>query len=132
MAEMNFDELLAKRAQREQDKTKTCKIPVPNTDDYLVAVMPSDYKIMKWLGMMSTGNYEDKFEALNDALYTCCPALQDQKLREQIGAQVPTDVVPMLFSVGERNAMGDPLFTFVGVFKKTDEDNKESEDTVKN
>lgn len=132
MAEMNFDELLAKRAQREQDKTKTCKIPVPNTDDYLVAVMPSDYKIMKWLGMMSTSNYEDKFEALNDALYTCCPALQDQKLREQIGAQVPTDVVPMLFSVGERNAMGDPLFTFVGVFKKTDEDNKESEDTVKN
>ena len=132
MAEMKFDELLAKRAQREHDKTKTCKIPVPNTDDYLVAVMPSDYKIMKWLGMMSTGNYEDKFEALNDALYTCCPALQDQKLREQIGAQVPTDVVPMLFSVGERNAMGDPLFTFVGVFKKTDEDNKESEDTVKN
>ena len=133
MAELNFDELLAKRTQREQDKTKTCKIPVPNTDDYLVAVMPSDYKIMKWMGQVRNDDAESLFEAIDDALYTCCPALQDQKLREQIGAGVPTDVVPKLFSVPERNQMGYDLMNFVGVFRDTNiEDDEESEDIIKN
>lgn len=134
MAEINFDELLAKRAQREQDKTKVCQIPVPNTDDYLVAVMPSDAKIMKWLGQVRNGDTESLFEAIDDAIYTCCSALQDQKLREQIGAQLPTDIVPLLFSVAERNQMGYDVLKFVGIFKdnEDDENDKESEDMLKN
>lgn len=130
MPEISFDALIAKRAQREKDKTKICKINIPNTDDYLMAIMPSDYKILQWLGMMNTGNTDDRFAALDDAIYTCCPALQDNNLREQIGAKVPTDVVPMLFSIGERNQMGEPLFKFVGIFK-SDEDNGENEEDNK-
>ena len=132
MAELNFDELLAKRAQREHDKTKTCRILVPNTEKCLIATIPNDAKIMKWFGQVRSGDTEKLFDAIDDALYTCCPALQDQKLREQIGARVPTDVVPLLFSVAERNQMGYDLFKFVGIFKEEDENDEESEDIVKN
>ena len=133
MAELNFDELLAKRAQREHDKTKTCKIHVPNTDDYLVATMPSDYKIMKWLGLTRSDNTDDLFEAIDDALYTCCPALQDQRLREQFDVKIPTEVVSKLFGVGERNKMGYELMKFVGVFQTTENENGEKgEDIIKN
>lgn len=135
MNKINFDELLAKRNQRKLDEVKVCQIPIPNTDDkYLVATMPSDAKIMKWLGQVRNGDTESLFDAIDDAIYTCCSALQDQKLREAIGAQVPTDIVPLLFSVAERNQMGYDVLKFVGIFRdnEDDEDNKESEDIVKN
>lgn len=134
MAEINFDELLAKRAQREHDKTKVCQIPIPDTDKYLVATMPSDAKIIKWFGLIRLNGIENSFEAIDDAIYTCCTALQDQKLREQIDAKIPTDVVPKLFSPAERNQMGYDLMKFVGIFKETEqiEDDKDSEDIVKN
>lgn len=134
MNTMNFDELLAKRTEREQSKTKQCEIPVPNTDKCLIATMPSDAKIMKWMGHVRNGDTESLFEAIDDALYTCCTSLQDQKLREQIGARVPTDVVPFLFSVGERNQMGYDILKFVGVFKEKEQnkDDGKSEDIIKN
>lgn len=132
MSEINFDELLAKRTQREQDKTKVYQIPVPNTEKCLIATIPNDAKIMKWFGQVRSGDAEKLFDAIDDALYTCCHALQDQKLREQIGARVPTDVVPLLFSVAERNQMGYDLFKFVGIFKEDDENDEESEDIIKN
>lgn len=134
MAEINFDELLAKRAQREQDKTKVCQIPIPDTDKYLVATMPSDYKIIQWLGMIKSGESEDNFKAFDDAIYTCCKALQDKKLHEQIDAKIPSDVVPKLFNVDERNRMAYDVLKFVGIFKdnEDDENDKESEDMLKN
>lgn len=133
MAQISFDELLAKREQREKDRLKVGNIPVPGTDAYLIAKMPTDSKMLDLFGkfVKSYNDQEmgDLLRMSDEAIYACCEQLQDKKLRESLGVSDPLDVVPALFTVPERNEMSESILQFLGLLK-TDED--DSVDTIDN
>lgn len=133
MAQISFDELLAKREQREKDRLKVGNIPVPGTDAYLIAKMPTDSKMLDLFGKFVI-SYRDSdmgnlLRMSDEAIYACCEQLQDKKLRESLGVSDPLDVVPALFTVPERNEMSESILQFLGLLK-TDED--DSGDTIDN
>lgn len=133
MAQVSFDELLAKREQREKDRLKVGNIPVPGTDKYLIVKMPTDSKMLDLFGKFVI-SYRDSdmgnlLRMSDEAIYACCEQLQDKKLRESLGVSDPLDVVPALFTVPERNEMSESILQFLGLLK-TDED--DSGDTIDN
>lgn len=124
MANFTFDELLAKREQRKADKLKVTEISVPNSDKKLLVKMPTDAKLMHFFGCMAyaDGAFEPMLTATDEIIYHSCAQLQDQKLRDALGVVDPLDVVPALFTVPERNAMGQQMMKFLGVLTGDDED----------
>ena len=62
MAQISFDALVAKRAQREASKTLAGVIPVPGTGDTLLCRKPSESKMLE----IYAG-----FQAAQDAAFCC-------------------------------------------------------------
>lgn len=115
MRQMTFDELAARRAQRQEARNKTCEIAVPDAGGAcLVAHMPTDAKLTELFGrFIQAQGGADMLELVAQALYHCCPQLQDGKLREAIGVRDPLDVVHALFGPAELNQMGGTLLSFL-------------------
>lgn len=129
MPQISFDELIAKREQREKDRLKVCNIPIPGTDKYLIAKMPTDSKMLDLFGKFATSygdrDMVDLLRMSDEAIYVCCEQLQANKLRESLGVSDPLDVVPALFTVPERNEMSTPILKFLGLLKDDDEDDND-------
>lgn len=130
MAKISFDALVAKHAQREADRLKIGKIPVPGTEDYLLCRKPSEGKMMDLYARFqaarsSTG---DILSVVDDGLYHCCEQLQNPKLREAIGVKDPLDTVPELFDIPTRDTMGADLFRFLGFIPSPDDTAELDED----
>ena len=78
---MTFDELLARKEQREADRMRIGEITVPGTDQVLEVRTPGDKAVMSIYGsLMGAESPEDALAASRKAIYDCCPALQDGKL----------------------------------------------------
>lgn len=137
MAQISFDELLAKREQREKDRLKVGNIPVPGTDKYLIVKMPSDSKMLDLFGKFVI-SYRDSdmgnlLRMSDEAIYTCCEQLQDKNLREALGISDPLDVIPALFTVPERNEMNTSILKFLGLLKDNEDDSGDAaENPAKN
>lgn len=129
--QFTFDELLAKRAQREKDRLSVKEIRVPGTGRGLLFRKPGESKMLELFGMLNDarGSSEEMIKAADAAIYHCCEQLQDTKLHTQLGIGDPLDVVPALFSVQERNLMGGELMQWLGLVGEPDEP---EEDAVKN
>ena len=130
---ISFDELIAKREQREKDRLKVGKIPIPETDRYLIAKMPTDSKMLDLFGKFAE-SYNDRemgnlLRMSDEAIYACCEQLQDKKLRESLGVSDPLDVVPALFTVPERNEMSTSILQFLGLLNA---DDNEEDDAFEN
>lgn len=133
MANFTFDELLAKREQRETDKLVVTNLTVPNSDKTLLVKKPSESKLLRLYGQVADANgaFEKLLEATDEIIYHCCDQLQDPKLREALGVADPLDVVHVLFTVQERNVMGRQMLDFLGVYNTEDEE-APAENPVKN
>lgn len=137
---ISFDELLAKREQREADKLKIGMLTLPNSDRGLEARMPPKAVVMELYGeMASAENAEAILACGNHALYACCPQLQDPVLHERLGVDAdPIMAVDVLFSVTEQDSLGGQALKFLGLLpqdpKPGEEKNPENQarDTVKN
>ena len=117
MKKISFDELLAKREQREADKFRIGEIAVPGTGSALEARMPGKKAVLELYGELAAAkSAADALVCGNHALYACCPQLQDKKLQEELGvAEDPMGIVDALFSPMEQDAMGGKALQFVGV-----------------
>lgn len=135
MAHFTFDELLAKREQRKADKLAVTELNVPNSDMTLLVKKPTDAKLMRLYGQIAeaNGGFEQMLAATDELLYHCCDQLQDEKLHEALGVADPLEIVPALFTVPERNLMGQQMMEFLGVFNgKEDVEEASAETPVKN
>ena len=86
---ITFDELVARREQRESDKLKVGMLTIPGTGVGLEARMPPQKAVLELYGEL--GNAQDALAALrcgNHALYVCCPQLQDRELQKELGVDV--------------------------------------------
>ena len=135
-----FDELVARREQREADKMKIGELRIPGTDQTLEARMPPKKAVLELYGELAAAN--DAMGALrcgNHALYAVCPQLQDRELQKEIGtAEDPMGTIDALFSVMEQDKLGEQALQFVGLLPSAPAEAEDAEqadtalDTVKN
>ena len=74
----SFDELLAKREQREADKLKVGLLELPGTGKGLEARMPGQKTVLDLYGeLVAAQDARESLQCGNHALYACCPQLWD-------------------------------------------------------
>ena len=116
-----FEELVARREQREADKLKVGVLRIPGTDQTLEARMPSKKVVLELYGELSS--ISDPTSALkcsDHAIYAVCPQLQDRKLQQEIGtSDDPMSTIDALFTIVERDKLGEQAFQFVGLLPST-------------
>ena len=97
----SFDELLAKREQREADKLKVGLLELPGTGKGLEARMPGQKTVLDLYGeLVAAQDARESLQCGNHALYACCPQLWDSRLQEELGCKEdPMQVLDKLFSL---------------------------------
>ena len=136
-----FDELVARREQREADKLKIGELRIPGTDQTLEARMPSKKVVLELYGeLAAAADAQAALRCGNHALYTVCPQLQDRALQQEIGtADDPMSTIDALFSLMEQDKLGEQALQFVGLLPSVPVDAEDDDqqgdtalDTVKN
>ena len=136
-----FDELVARREQREADKLKVGVLRIPGTDQILEARMPSRKVVLELYGeLASAADAAGALRCGNHALYAVCPQLQDRKLQQEIGtAEDPMSTIDALFSLMEQDKLGEQALQFVGLLPSAPVDAEDDDqqvdtalDTIKN
>lgn len=136
-----FDELVARREQREADKLKVGVLRIPGTDQTLEARMPSKKVVLELYGeLASAADAAGALRCGNHALYAVCPQLQDRKLQQEIGtAEDPMSTIDALFSLMEQDKLGEQALQFVGLLPSAPVDAEDDDqqgdaalETVKN
>ena len=130
-----FDELVARREQREADKLKIGELRIPGTDQTLEARMPSKKVVLELYGeLASAADAQAALRCGNHALYAVCPQLQDRALQQEIGtADDPMSTIDALFSLMEQDKLGEQALQFVGLLPSVPvdaEDDDQQEDTA--
>lgn len=113
----SFDELLAKREQREADKLKVGLLEIPGTGKGLEARMPKDKTVLDLYGeFVAASDAKAYLLCGNHAVYACCPQLWDRKLQEELGCQNdPMQLFNALFTVAEQDQLGGKALRFLGL-----------------
>ena len=123
---ITFDELVARREQRESDKLKVGMLTIPGTGEGLEARLPPQKAVLELYGDL--GNAQDALAALrcgNHALYVCCPQLQDRALQKELGVdENPMGILDVLFTPVEQDQLGGEALRFLGLLPPLPEDAK--------
>lgn len=114
---ITFEELIARREQREADKLKVGMLDIPGSEAGLEARMPSQQVVLEIYGELSAANgVLEALECGKHALYAVCPQLQDRKLQAELGvAEDPMRIIDTLFSLAEQDALGGQALRFMGL-----------------
>ena len=114
---ITFEELIARREQREADKLKVGMLDIPGSEAGLEARMPSQQAVLEIYGELSAANGAlAALECGKHALYAVCPQLQDRKLQAELGvAEDPMRIIDTLFSLAEQDALGGQALRFMGL-----------------
>lgn len=107
---VSFDDLIAKKMQRDRDKVRLIDVKVTSMDKILVFTNPTDEQRLDFFDEAGDGeNSHQTMAAMKKLIYRCCPILQDAKLHEALEVEDPLDVVPMVFSLADINEIGNVL-----------------------
>ena len=127
----SFDELLAKREQREADKLKVGLLELPGTGKGLEARMPGQKTVLDLYGeLVAASDAKESLLCGNHAVYACCPQLWDKKLQEALGCQDdPMRVLDELFDLAELDLLGGQALRFLGLIPEPPAKKPETEQT---
>ena len=128
---LTFDELLAKREQREADKLKVGLLELPGTGKGLEARMPGQKTVLDLYGeLVAASDAKESLLCGNHAVYACCPQLWDKKLQEALGCQDdPMRVLDELFDLAELDLLGGQALRFLGLIPEPPAKKPETEQT---
>ena len=114
---ISFEELVARREQREADKLKVGMLAIPGSETALEARMPPKAAVLEIYGeLAAAGDAQAALACGNHALYACCPQLQDRTLQKELGVdEEPMAIVDALFSVSEQDTLGGLALKFMGL-----------------
>lgn len=126
MEKMNFDALVAKAEQRKRSKLEVKLFDLPGAGA-LAFHKPGDGALLDYYGKLAETTSAEAALALSDELiYDCCPDLQSTELHAALGVKDPSDVVPALLEIHERDVLGGKLLGWVGLMPD------KAEETAKN
>lgn len=126
MQKATFEDLIARKMQREKDKLRIKEIKIPSLGKALVFKKPKDESIIDAAGAAITakdGDVTRLFEAYKKIIYMCCEALQNPELHKEMGVVDPLDTVQAIMEPEEIMDVGNDLLEFVDL-EKVDEDVK--------
>lgn len=128
---ITFEQLIAKREQREADKLKVGMLDIPGSDMALEARMPSQKTVLEIYGELSSANGAlESLKAGKHALYAVCPQMQDRKLQEELGvAEDPMAIIDVLFSCVEQDVLGGRALQFMGLLAEQPKEAQKGEET---
>lgn len=116
MEKATFQDLIAKKLQRENDKLKITEVVVPSMGKALVFKKPSDDVLVNLIDDIGDGkDMHAIVGAYKRLIYMTCASLQDQKLHSELDVVDPYDVVDVLFDVTDVMQIGAALSDFVGL-----------------
>ena len=135
-----FDELVARREQREADRLKIGELRIPGTDQTLEARMPSRKVVLELFGeFTAVTGVDSALQCSDHAIYAVCPQMQDRALQQEIGtAEDPMSTIDALFSIFERDKLGEQALRFIGLLPPASAEAEDAEqadtalETVKN
>ena len=114
MARMNFDELIAKKLQREQDKYAVKEIEVSDGKTLLFKKCGEDTTLAVLDDLSKESGLTEAKNAYIKLMYACCEELHDPKLLAECGVTDCYDIVETIFSVDEILRIGNELMGFLG------------------
>jgi hypothetical protein len=116
LTKLTFDELIARKLQKDKDRLNFKEIEVPSYGGTLTFERPLDEDLIPCIDEAKAGGgLKDALEAYDKIIYTCCPMLKDPKLHEQFGVKNPLDIVKTLFDMNDRLTVGNELMEFSGI-----------------
>ncbi len=122
MEKASFQDLIARKMQKEQDKHKFIEINVSSMGKSLVFKKPSDDAVMDTMDEIRNGQTTgNAFRAYKKLIYLACDTLQDPQLHEELQIKDPFDTAGEIFDFVEIMEIGDKLMDFVGITNMGDE-----------
>lgn len=113
-----FEDLLAKKMQKEKNKHKQKDILIPGTDKTLTFVKPPEKELLKMIDEMEVigadGASADQIECYRHIIYDTCPELQDTELHKKLDVVDPYDVPKVLFDLQDVQEIIKELFPMLG------------------
>lgn len=126
MEKATFQDLIAKKMQREEDKYKFIEIEVPSIEKSLVFKKPSDELMLDVMDEIEKGRSTKAVaEASKRLIYLTCEALQSPELHKELVVADPFDTVSAIFDIAEVMTIGEKLFDFSGIGGLTEEIKKQ-------
>lgn len=110
-----FDDLIARKIQKEKDQLRTKEIYVTSIGASLLFKNPSDNDLLDLLDDIGNGDTAKTVCAYKKLIYQTCPQLQDTKLHEELEVVDPYDIVDKLFDIVEVMSIGEELVEFIDV-----------------
>lgn len=112
---LTFDDMLARKLQREKDKMRIMSIYIPSMDGELVFNSLPEYKLLEIMDGVEDGGLIISFEKSKELIYTSCKDLQNPELHKMLEIVDPIDVISTLFTIDEVNNIGAELLKFNGI-----------------
>ena len=112
---LTFDDMLARKLQREKDKMRIMSIYIPSMDGELVFNSLPEYKLLEIMDGVEDGGLIISFEKSEELIYTSCKDLQNPELHKMLEIVDPIDVISTLFTIDEVNNIGAELLKFNGI-----------------
>ena len=115
MEKATFQDMIARKMQKEQDKHKTKEIEVKSIGKVLVFDKPSDDLVLNCIEEIGDGtNIRKTLEAYKKLIYHTCALLQSIELQEKLEIIDPYDTVNAVFDLADILQIGEDLTDFVG------------------
>ncbi len=114
MNRMTFDDLIARKLQREQDKYAIKEIKVG--DKNLVFKRLTNKQQLDCLNNLNQkSGISDAVQIYKEMIYDSCEILHDTKLHKECEVIDPIDIVDVLFDISDIISIGDELTEFNGL-----------------
>lgn len=116
---VTFDQLIARKMQREQDKLKITQIYIPSLDATMQFKKIPDEQILDIMNdYEDTQNLKAGYQANKKLIYLCSDDLQNPELHKNLGITDPFDAVGCLFTISEITLIVNQLMEFLGIQDK--------------
>lgn len=112
---LTFDDILARKMQREKDKMKVMSIYIPSMNGELVFNTLPEYKILDIMDGIEVGGVVSSFEKSKELIYESCKDLRSPELHKLLEVIDPIDTISAIFTIDEINSIGAELLKFNGI-----------------
>lgn len=112
---LTFDDILARKMQREKDKMKVMSIYIPSMDGELIFNSLPEHKLLSILDGISGDNRAEDINMEREFIYSSCKDLQNPELHKMLGIIDPIDVVREVFTLQETDDIAKELLKFNGI-----------------
>lgn len=112
---LTFDDILARKLQREKDKMKVMSIYIPSMGGELVFNSLPEHKLLSILDECGNESRTENINMEREFIYSSCKDLQNPELHEILGVIDPIDVVREVFTLQETDDIAKELLKFNGI-----------------